>query len=126
MEPKSQAFVLCIDNEGWSASLRVRKVYPVLEYSSAAQNQMVRVVDESGEDYLYPEACFVPIELPRRARGRSRPRLDIEPASHKNDHAMSHRRCTADRNTAVRNTNSKTGTSNTNGNSNPRTRAPGE
>ena len=68
MEPQPQTFVLCIDNEGWTASLRVRKVYPVVEDPAAVRHQMVRVIDESGEDFLYPESCFVPIELPRRAR----------------------------------------------------------
>lgn len=60
-------YVLCIDSGDWPASLKIRKVYPCLPDAKAAEHQMLRIVDESGEDYLYPEACFVRVELPRRA-----------------------------------------------------------
>lgn len=60
-------FVLCIDNEGYPVSLEIRKVYRSLPDSTAARHRMIRVIDESGEDYLYPEDRFVRIELPERA-----------------------------------------------------------
>ncbi len=61
---KSQAeFFLCIKNEGCD-DLEVRKVYQVLPDQAAAQDGYLRVIDESGEDYLYPAAYFVAIELP--------------------------------------------------------------
>jgi hypothetical protein len=56
-------FVLCIRN-GASADLEVRKVYQVFPDSSAARDGYVRIVDESGEDYLYPSSYFVPVRLP--------------------------------------------------------------
>jgi len=60
-------YVLCVDNEGYAASLERRKVYQVLPDESASKRHFVRVIDESGEDYLYPEENFVPIELPHAA-----------------------------------------------------------
>jgi hypothetical protein len=58
-------FAVCIENADFPASLEVRKIYQVLPDEDAAQEHQVRVVDESGEDYLYPEDYFVLIELPR-------------------------------------------------------------
>ncbi len=60
-------FAVCISNEGYPASLELRKIYQVLQDAKAAQHKLVRVIDESGEDYLYPERFFVPIELPQAA-----------------------------------------------------------
>jgi hypothetical protein len=60
-------FLLCIKNDGYPVSLEARKVYQVLPDAAAAARHYVRVIDESGEDYLYPEDCFVPIELPQEA-----------------------------------------------------------
>jgi hypothetical protein len=57
-------FVVCVRNDDYPASLELRKLYPVLEDAFAAQHEMLRVVDESGEDYLYPSAYFVRVELP--------------------------------------------------------------
>ncbi len=57
-------FAVCIRNEEYEASLELRKIYEVLEDPEAAKHQMLRVVDEEGEDYLYPAAWFVRIELP--------------------------------------------------------------
>ncbi|MEG4319708.1 MULTISPECIES: hypothetical protein [unclassified Microcoleus] len=56
-------FVVCINNEDYSASLEVRKIYQVLPNTQANSHQMIRVIDESGEDYLYPSRYFMPIEL---------------------------------------------------------------
>ncbi len=61
-EPKR--FAVCIRNEGNEASLELRKIYEVLEDTEAENHQMVRVIDEENEDYLYPAAWFVPIDLP--------------------------------------------------------------
>jgi hypothetical protein len=58
-------FVICIQNEGYPASLELWKVYRVLPDEKAAKHQLVRVIDESGEDYLYSESYFAPIELPQ-------------------------------------------------------------
>lgn len=58
-------FVICIQNEGYPASLELWKVYRVLPDEKAAKHQLVRVIDESGEDYLYSESYFAPINLPQ-------------------------------------------------------------
>jgi hypothetical protein len=60
-------FLICIRNEGYPASLEIRKVYQAIPDAGATGRHFVRVIDESGEDYLYPEEYFVPIELPRAA-----------------------------------------------------------
>lgn len=67
--PERQAawFVVCIKNDGHPASLEVRKLYQFLPDRSAAARGMIRVIDESGEDYLYPEEFFVPIRVPLAA-----------------------------------------------------------
>jgi hypothetical protein len=56
-------FVVCINNTNYSASLEIRKIYQVLPDSKANNYQMIRVIDESGEDYLYPSRYFMAIEL---------------------------------------------------------------
>jgi len=58
-------FAVCVNNEGYAASLELRKIYQVLMDDHAAEHHLIRVVDESGEDYLYPEDYFVSIELPQ-------------------------------------------------------------
>ena len=63
-EPK---FVVCIENKSYPASLEFGKIYRVLEDKKAAQHQMLRIIDESGEDYLYSEKFFVDIKLPQIA-----------------------------------------------------------
>ena len=60
-------YLLCVNNEGYPASLEMRKVYRRLRDPKAAAHGFVRVIDESGEDYLFPESFFVPVELPRAA-----------------------------------------------------------
>jgi hypothetical protein len=60
----SHRFAICIDNAGYPASLELHKVYRVLPDDRAERDDYIRVIDESGEDYLYPAASFVPIELP--------------------------------------------------------------
>ncbi len=60
-------FVFCIKNDNYPASLEVRKIYQVIADARAAEHQLVRIIDESQEDYLYPADYFVPIELPEAA-----------------------------------------------------------
>ena len=57
-------FVICIHNGEYAGTLELRKVYEVLEDAAAAKRNYVRVIDESGEDYLYPEGWFVPVSVP--------------------------------------------------------------
>ena len=60
----STKFLLCVKNDDYLASLEVRKLYRVVADPTAAVHGLVRVIDESGEDYLYPEDYFVRIKLP--------------------------------------------------------------
>ncbi len=59
---------LCIDNKKYPSSLDFGKIYRVLADEKAARHNMLRVIDESGEDYLYPANFFVPIKLPQIAQ----------------------------------------------------------
>jgi hypothetical protein len=59
-------FLLCIDDGGFPEALEKRKFYAVLDDSDAASVGMVRVVDESGGDFLYPNACFANVDLPQQ------------------------------------------------------------
>ena len=69
MKPAVEAtFVICIQNENYQASLETRKVYRRLPDDEAAEQQLWRIVDESGEDYLYPEAYFMSIDLPENVQ----------------------------------------------------------
>jgi hypothetical protein len=72
---KTVGFAVCLRNRGYAASLEVRKLYPVLSDPDAAANDLIRVIDESGEDYLYPARLFqklaLPIELQRALRAAS-------------------------------------------------------
>jgi hypothetical protein len=64
----NQRFVICIRNDDYEVSLELRKVYQVIPDAEAANNRMLRVTDESGEDYLYPAEFFMSIELPEAVR----------------------------------------------------------
>jgi len=64
---KPPRFVLCVRNRGYAASLDLRKVYRRLVDAKASRLGLMRVVDESGEDYLYPDDFFVPLRLPPAA-----------------------------------------------------------
>jgi hypothetical protein len=59
-----QRYAVCVRNDDYPASLELRKLYPVIEDAFAAEHGLVRVVDESGEDYLYPAEFFVRVQLP--------------------------------------------------------------
>ena len=61
-------FVVCLRNKGYEVSLERRKIYQVLPDPEAAKHNQIRVIDESGEDYLYPQSFFAPIELPQPLR----------------------------------------------------------
>jgi len=64
---KEQQFAVCVKNEDYPASLEVRKIYEEVPDEKAAKHGMVRIIDESGEDYLYPKEYFVRIEIPQAA-----------------------------------------------------------
>ena len=64
MPAKPDGFVVCLRNRGYAASLEVRKLYPCIHDPDADADNLIRVVDESGEDYLYPLRMFRRLELP--------------------------------------------------------------
>ena len=68
MASKKRQFVVCLRNDGYEVSLERHKIYRVAPDADAAKHRQVRVVDESGEDYLYPASYFAPIELPESVR----------------------------------------------------------
>lgn len=67
MSETRRHFFLCIRNDGYAASLQVRTVYPALSDPEAESHGMLRILDESGEDYLFPASMFVPIDVPKAA-----------------------------------------------------------
>ena len=64
MNGKRNRFLLCVNNQAYPASLELQKVYKAIPDDEAAARKFVRIVDESGTDYLYPEKFFVQIPLP--------------------------------------------------------------
>jgi hypothetical protein len=68
MATKKRQLALCLRNKGYEVSLERRKIYQVLPDRDAAAHGQLRVIDESGEDYLYPAAFFVVINLPLTVR----------------------------------------------------------
>ena len=65
-------FVVCVRNTGHPASLEVRKIYRALSDRTAEKHGMLRVVDESGEGYLYPAKFFMALDLPQPLRSALR------------------------------------------------------
>lgn len=61
-------FMICVDNHGYEASLEVRKIYEVIADRLAEKHRQLRVIDESGEDYLYPADYFSPVRLPSETK----------------------------------------------------------
>ena len=57
-------FAICVNNENYEVSLELRKLYEVLPDTEAEKLDQIRVIDESGEDYLFPKAFFVVVDLP--------------------------------------------------------------
>ncbi len=68
LQRSKRRFAVCVDNSGYPASLERWKIYELIPDRDAAQNRYVRVMDESGEDYLYPAAYFRLVDLPPNLR----------------------------------------------------------
>ncbi len=64
---ENNSFVVCVNNAEYPVSLELRKIYEVVR-AAGDEEGLLRIVDESGEDYLYPRNLFIPIELPRAVR----------------------------------------------------------
>ena len=65
---RSRHLVVCVSNKGYQASLEPRKIYVSLRDPAAEEVGQIRVIDESGDDYLYPEALFRAIALPQSVK----------------------------------------------------------
>jgi hypothetical protein len=65
---QSKQLVVCVDNEGYAASLEKRKIYVALRDAAAEKHGLIRVVDESGDDYLYPKTFFRSLALPQAVK----------------------------------------------------------
>ena len=68
--PRTRAnqLVVCVENDGYGASLEKRKIYVSLRDTAAEKHSLMRVIDESGEDYLYPKNLFVAVKVPITAK----------------------------------------------------------
>jgi len=64
----AKQFVVCVNNNGYSASLEKRKIYIALRDAEAEGHGLLRIIDESGEDYLYPKTLFRAIALPQAVK----------------------------------------------------------
>ena len=64
----SKQLVVCVSNEGYRASLEKRKLYVAIRDPAAEKNGLLRIIDESGDDYLYPKMFFRPIALPQSVK----------------------------------------------------------
>ncbi len=67
IENTQPRFVICLNNAGYPDDLKVRTVYQVLPDESAARSNDIRVIDETGEDYLYPAKYIIFVEVPSEA-----------------------------------------------------------
>lgn len=65
MKATPARFVVCLTNRGHRESLVLRRLYPVFSDATAEEHGLLRIVDESGEDYLYPKRFFAEVELPK-------------------------------------------------------------
>ena len=68
MASRKPRLAVCIRNNGYEASLERRKIYQVLADADASRHGQLRIIDESGEDYLYPAEYFAPLDLPEPVR----------------------------------------------------------
>lgn len=68
MAKTAKRLVICVDNSGYEVSLERRKIYVSLPDAKAERLGHIRVIDESGEDYLYPRGSFVEVALPTSVR----------------------------------------------------------
>jgi hypothetical protein len=66
---KTKRLIECIDNEGYEASLKKRKVYVQLRVPTAERHDLLRVIDETGEDYLYPTVFFHALRYRKQSEG---------------------------------------------------------
>lgn len=64
MTENKRHFAICVDNADYEASLILRKIYEIIPDEAAATDDLLRIVDESGEDYLYHKSHFVVVEFP--------------------------------------------------------------
>jgi hypothetical protein len=67
-KPRAKQLVVCVDNDGYPASLEKRKIYVAFRDAGAEKHGLLRIVDESGGDYLYPKIFFRSIALPQAVR----------------------------------------------------------
>jgi hypothetical protein len=70
MKTASSRFVVCLANRGYAASLVVRRLYRLLPDAVGKEHDMIRIIDESGEDYLYPKKMFAAVALARTVEKR--------------------------------------------------------
>ena len=75
MKPMTSHLVICTENRGYEASLEPRKLYETLPDRAAGKHGQLRVINESGEDYLYPKSFFVAVKLPQQVAKRVLVRL---------------------------------------------------
>jgi len=68
MKKKVSKFAVCVDNSEYPASLEMHKIYRVIPDEDAKQDGDVRIVDESGEDYLFPAEWFIIIDVPLKVK----------------------------------------------------------
>ncbi len=68
MTNEKTKYVVCVHNEEYTASLERSKIYQVIPDADAETHGMLRLVDESGEDYLYPQSYFAAVRLPQKAQ----------------------------------------------------------
>lgn len=64
----ARQLAICVKNDGYPAALEKRKIYIVVPDPVAAKHRLIRVIDESGDDYLYPKSFFVAVTLPTAVR----------------------------------------------------------
>ena len=77
MKRTEPRFVVCVKNKDYPAALELRKLYQVVFDETAAKLHQIRVIDESGEDYLYPDDYFVAVQLPQSAEKAVRRAVDL-------------------------------------------------
>jgi hypothetical protein len=65
---RSKQLVVCVENEGYQTSIEKRKIYVALSDPAARKHGLLRVIDESGDDYLFPKMFFRPITLPQATK----------------------------------------------------------
>jgi hypothetical protein len=68
MAKAPKKLVICVDNSGYEVSLERRKIYVSIPDARAQKSGHIRVIDESGEDYLYPKDAFIAVALPQTVR----------------------------------------------------------